>query len=136
MNGVDMRVDGTISAVEEAKLAPGGGIDHAVLSTGRSGMQHTLRRLFDDIAGSWKVMPKSQAIQWYGSLLRSLPEIVKHRTLYAADLRMPDHVRFRFDGRDFEFDLAPINSTGGNAYAFLREFFVRKIYFRAFGPIA
>jgi FkbM family methyltransferase len=41
-------------------------------------------------------------------------------------------LHFSLLGRDLAVDVDAINSTPGNGYAFLREFFVRKIYFREF----
>lgn len=91
-----------------------------------------LRRIAQDVAGSWGAMPRSQALRWYGLILWRLPAILRERKLYAADLLMPGEVRFALFGQQFRFDLAAINATPGNGYAFLRELFVRNIYFRAF----
>lgn len=91
-----------------------------------------LRRIAQDVVGSWGAMPKSQALRWYGLILSQLPAILRERKLHAADILMPGEVRFALFDREFRFDLAAINATPGNGYAFLRELFVRNIYFRAF----
>jgi FkbM family methyltransferase len=89
-------------------------------------------RLGRDMAGSWAVMPGLQAMRWCGAVALSLPSIVCTRKLYAADLMMRGEARFRALGQEFRFDIDAINATPGNGYAFLRELFVRNIYFRAF----
>lgn len=93
-------------------------------------------RLVQDIYGTWRVAPWTQSLKWYAGLLRSLPVVARTRTLYAADKLMDGPVTFDLYGRAFTFDVSAINSTEGNGYAFLRELFVRNIYFRAFKPLA
>jgi FkbM family methyltransferase len=73
-------------------------------------------------------MPKSQALRWYGAVLRHAPTILRERKLYSADHDMHGVLRFYLLGRDFTVD----NTTPGDGYPFLREFFVRQIYFREF----
>lgn len=77
-------------------------------------------------------MPKSQALKWYGAVVRRSPTILRERKFYAADLEMHGVVQFRLFGKDFSVDLDALGSTPGNTYAFCRELFVRQIYFRAF----
>jgi len=77
-------------------------------------------------------MPKSQALRWYGAVLRHAPTIARERKFYSADRDMQGILRFDLLGRDLTVDVDAINTTAGNGYAFLREFFVRKIYFREF----
>jgi len=91
-----------------------------------------MRRVAGDVTGSWAVMPHRQALRWYGAVARSLPSIVASRKLYAADRMMRGEASFRIMGQEFSFDLDAINATPGNAYSFLRELFVRNVYFRAF----
>jgi hypothetical protein len=95
-------------------------------------MAHQFKRLTDDAIQTWHVMPKSQALRWYGAVLRHAPTIVRKRKFYSADHDMRGVLRFHLLGRDLEVDVDAINSTAGNGYGFLREFFVRKIYFREF----
>jgi FkbM family methyltransferase len=77
-------------------------------------------------------MPKPQALRWYGAVLKNAPTILRERRFYSADLDMRGTVRFYLLGRNLDVDVDAINTTGGNGYAFLREFFVRQIYFREF----
>jgi FkbM family methyltransferase len=77
-------------------------------------------------------MPKSQALRWYGAVLRHAPTILQERKFYSADRDMSGVLSFRVLGRDLNVDVDAINTTAGNGYAFLREFFVRQIYFREF----
>lgn len=77
-------------------------------------------------------MPKRQAMRWYAAVLRNAPAVLRERKLYAADREMHGVLHFYLFGGTFPVDADAINSTAGNAYAFLREFFVRQIYFRAF----
>jgi SAM-dependent methyltransferase len=86
----------------------------------------------DDVTGTWRAMPKSQAVHWYAAVLRHAPTVLRERKFYSADADMSGKLRFNLLGRDFTVDVDAINSTAGNGYAFLREFFVRRIYFRAF----
>lgn len=80
-------------------------------------------------------MPKPQALRWYAAVLRQAPTILRERKLYAADREMRGNLRFFLLGKTFPVDLDSINSTAGNGYAFLREFFVRRIYFREFNHL-
>lgn len=89
------------------------------------GQQH--RRFADDVIQTWHAMPKSQALRWYGSVLRNTPTILRERNFYSADHCMNGIMRFRLLGRDFTVD-----NTDGKSYPFLREFFVRQVYFREF----
>jgi hypothetical protein len=92
-----------------------------------------LKRLVDDITYSWSSMPKSQALRWYGSILRHAPTVWKEKKFYSADADMDGDIRFKIFGTEFPVDIAALASTGGNPpYAFYRELFVRQIYFRAF----
>lgn len=77
-------------------------------------------------------MPKRQAMRWYVAVLRNAPTVLRERKLYSADREMHGVLQFYLFGGTFPADVDAINSTAGNAYAFLREFFVRQIYFRAF----
>jgi FkbM family methyltransferase len=95
-------------------------------------MAHPLKRLFDDAAGTWSAMPKSQALRWYASVLRNAPTILRERKFYSADRAMQGNLRCNLLGRQFTVDVDAINSTSSYGYAFLREFFVRRIYFREF----
>jgi FkbM family methyltransferase len=90
-------------------------------------MTQQLRRFTDDVIQTWHAMPKSQALRWYGSVLKHSPTILRERKFYPADHSMRGILRFRLLGRDFTVD-----TTTGNNYPFLREFFVRQIYFREF----
>jgi FkbM family methyltransferase len=89
---------------------------------------HQLKRLADDAINTWSVMPKSQAMRWYGAVLRHAPTILRERRFYSADRDMHGILRFSLLGRNFTVD----NTTPGDGYPFLREFFVRQIYFREF----
>ena len=60
------------------------------------------------------------------------PTIARERKFYSADYDMRGLLRFFLLGHELTVDVDAINTTAGNGYAFLREFFVRKIYFRAF----
>jgi SAM-dependent methyltransferase len=95
-------------------------------------MANQLKRLADDVLDSWSAMPKSQALRWYGSVLQHAPTILRERKLYSADRNMRGILRFNLLGSNLNVDVDAINTTGGNGYAFLREFFVRRIYFREF----
>jgi FkbM family methyltransferase len=95
-------------------------------------MAQQLRRLADDIIHTWQTMPKSQALRWYGAVLQNAPTVLREGKLYSADYAMHGVLRFHLLGRDLDVDVNAINTTGGNGYAFLREFFVRRIYFREF----
>jgi FkbM family methyltransferase len=95
-------------------------------------MAHPLKRLADDVLHSWRAMPKSQALRWYGAVLRHAPTILRERKFYSADHDMRGVLRFYLLGSNLDVDVDAINTTAGNGYAFLREFFVRKIYFREF----
>ena len=95
-------------------------------------MVSPLKRLTDDIVNTWSTMPKSQALRWYGAVLTHFPTILRERKFYSADTAMKGNLRFFALGRDFNVDVDAINSSPGNGYAFLREFFVRQIYFREF----
>jgi FkbM family methyltransferase len=92
-----------------------------------------LKRLVDDIAYSWTSMPKSQALKWYGAILRHAPTVWRERKFYSADRDMDGDLRFRMFGREFSVDVEALSTTPGNPpYSFFRELFVRQIYFRAF----
>lgn len=95
-------------------------------------MAQQLRRLADDVIQTWHTMPKSQALRWYGAVLQNAPTVLRERKFYSADHAMRGVLRFRLLGRDLNIDVNSMNTTGGNGYAFLREFFVRQIYFREF----
>jgi hypothetical protein len=95
-------------------------------------MAHQLKRLADDALATWSAMPKSQALRWYGGVLRHAPTVLRERKFYSADHDMHGTVRFFLLGHDLAVDVDSMNSTVGNSYAFLREFFVRKVYFREF----
>lgn len=95
-------------------------------------MAHPLKRLTDDAIDTWSAMPKSQALRWYGGVLRHAPTVLRERKFYSADHDMHGTLRFFLLGRALAVDVDALNSTVGNSYAFLREFFVRRIYFREF----
>jgi len=99
-------------------------------------MAHQLKRLTDDMIDTWSAMPKSQALDWYGSVLRHAPTVLRERKFYSADHDMRGTLRFFLLGRDIAVDVDAMNSTAGNGYAFLREFFVRKVYFREFKQLS
>jgi SAM-dependent methyltransferase len=92
---------------------------------------HPLRRLADDAISTWRAMPKSQAMRWYGALLRHAPTILREGRLSSADRDMQGILRFSLFGRDVIVD----NTTPGDGYPFLREFFVRQVYFREFNQL-
>lgn len=92
-------------------------------------MGHPLKRLASDAVNTWFTMPKSQALRWYGAVLRNAPTILRERKFYSADHHMRGVLRFHLLDRHFDVD---VDSLSGNPYAFLREFFVRQIYFREF----
>jgi len=73
-------------------------------------------------------MPKSQALRWYSAVLRHAPTILRERKFYSADHKMQGILHFNLLGRSFSID----THANGNSYPFLREFFVRQIYFREF----
>ncbi|MEO6805463.1 MAG: FkbM family methyltransferase [Edaphobacter sp.] len=98
-------------------------------------MAHPLKRLADDVLDSWSAMPKSQALRWYGSVVQHAPTILRERKLYSADRNMRGILQFNLLGSSLNVDVDAINTTGGNGYAFLREFFVRRIYFREFNHL-
>jgi FkbM family methyltransferase len=92
-----------------------------------------LKRLMDDITYSWTSMPKSQALRWYGSILRHAPTVWKQKKFYSADRDMVGDIRFRMFGKEFSVDTEVLSQRAGNPpYSFYRELFVRQIYFRAF----
>ena len=95
-------------------------------------MAHQLRRLAGDAINTWHAMPKSQALRWYGAVVRHAPAILRERKFYSADRDMRGTLRFYLLGRDFTVDVDAMSTTAGNSYAFLREFLVRQIYFREF----
>jgi FkbM family methyltransferase len=95
-------------------------------------MASSLKRLFDDAAQTWRAMPRSQALRWYGAVLRHAPTVVRERKFYSADREMRGKLTFFLFRGTFPIDVDSINSTDNNGYCFLREFFVRQIYFRAF----
>lgn len=91
-----------------------------------------LKRFVDDLTQSWGAMPKSQALRWYGAVLRRIPTILREKKFYSADHEMHGDAHFLMFGREFTVDVEALGSTGGNPYSFCRELFVRQIYFRAF----
>lgn len=95
-------------------------------------MSPSLKRLTDDIRGTWRSMPAGQALRWYAAVLRHAPAVARSRKLYPADAAMRGKLRFRVLDKNLTFDVDAINTTSGNGYAFLRELFVRQIYFREF----
>jgi FkbM family methyltransferase len=95
-------------------------------------MASSLKRLLDDATRTWRAMPRSQALRWYGAVLRHAPTILRERKFYSADREMQGHLNFFLFGGTCPIDVDSINSTDNNGYCFLREFFVRQIYFRAF----
>jgi FkbM family methyltransferase len=95
-------------------------------------MGHPLKRLASDAVNTWFTMPKSQALRWYGAVLRNAPTILRERKFYSADHHMRGVLRFHLLDRHFDVDVDSLASNSGNPYAFLREFFVRQIYFREF----
>jgi len=99
-------------------------------------MTHSLRRFWDDATHTWNAMPKSQALHWYGAVLQHAPTILRERKFYAADREMRGKLSFFLLGSTFSVDVDAINSTTGNGYAFLREFFIRQIYFREFKHVS
>jgi FkbM family methyltransferase len=80
-------------------------------------------------------MPKSQALRWYGAVLRNAPTIARERKFYSADSEMRGELRFFLFEKTFLVDLDAINTTDNYGYAFLREFFVRQIYLRKFNHL-
>jgi FkbM family methyltransferase len=99
-------------------------------------MGHQLKRLADDAVSTWFTMPKSQALRWYGAVLLNAPTILRERKFYSADHHMRGVLRFHLLGRDFDVDIDSLTGISGNPYAFLREFFVRQIYFREFKQLS
>jgi FkbM family methyltransferase len=99
-------------------------------------MAQQFRRLADDVIQTWHAMPKSQALRWYGAVVQHAPTVVRERKFYSADYAMRGVLRFHLLGRDLDVDVDSINTTAGNGYAFLREFFVRRIYFREFKQLS
>jgi FkbM family methyltransferase len=95
-------------------------------------MSPSLKRLLDDIRGTWRSMPAGQALRWYGAVLRHAPAIARSRKFYVADAAMRGELRFHVLDKDLTVNVDTINSTSANGYAFLRELFVRQIYFREF----
>ncbi|MGH9596218.1 MAG: FkbM family methyltransferase [Edaphobacter sp.] len=98
-------------------------------------MARQLKRFADDVLDSWSAMPKSQALRWYSYVLQHAPTILRERKLYSADHNMRGILQFNLLGSSLNVDVDAINTTGGNGYAFLREFFVRRIYFREFNHL-
>lgn len=90
------------------------------------------KRFVDDLTQSWRAMPKSQALRWYGAVLRRAPTVLRERKFYSADHEMHGEAHFLMFGREFTVDVEALGSTDGNPYSFCRELFVRQIYFRAF----
>ena len=43
-----------------------------------------LKRLADDAINTWRAMPKSQAMRWYGAILRHAPTILREGQLSSA----------------------------------------------------
>ena len=95
-------------------------------------MANSLKRLTDDVVNSWSVMPRSQALRWYASILTHLPTILRERKFYSADREMSGVATFYAFGKTVNLNLDEMNSSAGNPYAFLRELFVRQVYFRGF----
>jgi FkbM family methyltransferase len=98
-------------------------------------MAQQLRRLADDVIQTWHTMPKSQALRWYGAILQNAPTVLRERKFYSADHAMRGVLRFHLLGRDLDIDTTALNTNGGNSYAFLRELFVRRVYFREFNHL-
>jgi len=98
-------------------------------------MAQQLRRFADDVIQTWHTMPKSQALRWYGAVLQNAPTVLRERKFYSADHAMRGVLRFHLLGRDLDVDVNALNTTTGNGYAFLRELFVRRIYFREFNQL-
>lgn len=71
------------------------------------------------------------ALRWYLAVLRRLPEILRSRKLYAADLLIRGPIEYRLLGRWIPY---VVDSPDGNPFAFLREFAGRNVYFRGFDP--
>jgi FkbM family methyltransferase len=99
-------------------------------------MTHSIRRFCDDFSGTWRAMPKLQALRWYAAVLRHAPTVLRERKFYSADREMHGKLLFYLFGRTLTVDVDSINSTDNNGYAFLREFFVRQIYFREFNQLS
>jgi FkbM family methyltransferase len=98
---------------------------------------NSIRRLVGDLVGMWNAAPRRQALHWYGLVLLNLTSVLRTRRFYAADADMTGVCHFRALDQLFEFNMDDINSSvadplQGNAHAFLRDLFVRRIYFRAF----
>jgi FkbM family methyltransferase len=103
-------------------------------------LTHSLKRIAADLTGAWKVTPASQALRWYGWLLRRAPAVLRTQKFYAADAGMNGVCEFKLFGRTLSFDADAINTSvvdpmRGTAYSFLRELFVRRIYFRGFNEL-
>lgn len=86
-------------------------------------------RLLGDLIGIAQTMPMTQSLKWYANLATNAPTILKTKHLYSADNAMDGTVTFLWRGvnMDFELDGAPPQT-----FSWLREFFVRDNYFRAF----
>ncbi len=91
-------------------------------------MAHQLKRLAHDVLATWTAMPKRQALRWYAAVLRNMPTILLERRFYSADHEMRGMLEFHVLGHRLAVD----NTTPGTRYPFLRELFVRQIYFRGF----
>jgi Methyltransferase FkbM domain len=93
--------------------------------------------MVEDCTAMWRLTPKRQALRWYLAVLKNLPETARTRKLYAADFQMNGVCSFFCFGQRFDVDVDALNTATtdmlkGNAFAFLRELFVRQIYFREF----
>jgi FkbM family methyltransferase len=89
-----------------------------------------IRRFQQDLTCTWTAMPASQALRWYAAVLRHLPAVLRERKFYAADAEMRGTMRFRAMGRTIVIE--GVDAAAGCGYAFLRELFVRQVYFRGF----
>lgn len=87
-----------------------------------------------DALGAFRVMPAGQAMRWLGNIALNAPAILGSRKLYAADQAMSGTVRFCWGAHLFSYDIDAHKAEGGIPFAFMRELFVRGIYFRAFNP--
>ena len=67
-------------------------------------MSSSLKRLLDDIGGTWRSMPARQALRWYVAVLRHAPAIVRSRKFYPADAAMRGQLRFRVLDKDLTVD--------------------------------
>ncbi len=88
-----------------------------------------LKRVAEDMVGIYKVMPPNQAIRWYANVALAAPSVLKSKKYYDADNAMHGPVKFRWLDMEFTFDLSDAQPQ---TFSWLREFFVRDNYFKAF----